>query len=237
VIAGRSYHSNPNWGTLVHQHSFPKEQYVMSELMTAVERPRATASPSSKVNPARELKSRNGSSKVTPKLSTKVFCTSFESRIGKIYVASTEKGVCKISVPHESHRAFFNWLSETFESESVVDNRSRNKDIIDQLNRYFNGKLVKFTCAVDLMGTPFQQHVWRELQRVGYGSTSTYQQIGRKVGHKNAAQAVGRAVSANPLPIIVPCHRILGADGSLTGYSCGIKTKEFLLRLEGAILI
>lgn len=171
------------------------------------------------------------------RVATKVYCTSFESRIGKIYVASSERGVCKISVPNETHKDFFNWLTVHYGSDAVVDNRSRNKDIIDQLNRYFNGKLVKFTCPIDLIGTEFQLRVWKELTRISYGSTVTYKQIARKISMPGASQAIGKANGANPLPIIIPCHRVLGAKSALVGYSCGIKTKEFLLRLEGAIIL
>lgn len=167
----------------------------------------------------------------------KVYCTSFDSRIGRIYVASTEDGVCKISVPKESRKDFFSWLKEHFDLDAVNDNRARNKDVIDQLSRYFNGKLAKFNLPLDLMGTPFQIRVWRELTRIPYGSTITYKSLAKRVLAPKAFQAVGRANGANPIPIIVPCHRVLGANGALVGYSCGIKTKEFLLRLEGAIML
>ncbi len=167
----------------------------------------------------------------------RVYCTSFDSRIGRIYVASTEEGVCKISVPKESRKDFFAWLKEHFDLDAVIDNRSRNKDIIDQLARYFNGKLAKFTCPIDLKGTPFQVRVWKELQKIPYGSTITYKHLARRVAAPKAFQAVGRANGQNPLPIIIPCHRVLGTNGALVGYSCGVKTKEFLLRLEGAILL
>lgn len=176
----------------------------------------------------------DGQGQPTP---TKVYCTSFESKIGRIYVASTEKGVCKISVPKESRKDFFDWLKRHFDIDDIIDNRSKNRDVIDQLIRYFNGKLAKFTCPVDLIGTPFQQRVWKELSRIPYGVTSTYKHISRKVSVPKAFQAVGRATGQNPLPIIIPCHRILGSNGALVGYSCGVKTKELLLRLEGAIII
>ncbi|MBI1805710.1 MAG: methylated-DNA--[protein]-cysteine S-methyltransferase [Ignavibacteria bacterium] len=171
------------------------------------------------------------------RVSTKVYCTSFDSRIGRIYVASTARGVCKISVPRESRKDFFDWLKDHFDQETVSDNRAKNKEVIDQLTRYFNGKLAKFTCPIDLMGTPFQVRVWKELAKIPYGSTITYKQLAKRVMTPRASQAVGRANGVNPLPIIIPCHRVLGSDGSLVGYSCGIKTKEFLLRLEGAIIV
>ena len=167
----------------------------------------------------------------------KVYCTSFDSRIGRIYVASTDNGVCKISVPTESRKDFFNWLKEHFDLEAVMDNRSRNKEVIDQLTRYFNGKLAKFTCPIDPLGTPFQVRVWKELTKIPYGTTITYKHLAKRVAAPKAFQAVGRANSENPLPIIIPCHRVLGSNGALVGYSCGVKTKEFLLRLEGAIML
>ncbi|MFI5251011.1 MAG: methylated-DNA--[protein]-cysteine S-methyltransferase [Bacteroidota bacterium] len=200
----------------------------------------ATLEPARVATAMRKVKSqgidRKGSI-LTNRIATKVYCTSFESRIGKIYVASSDRGVCKISVPKETHKDFFNWLNDHFNTDAVVDNRSKNKDIIDQLNRYFNGKLVKFTSPVDLIGTEFQLRVWKELTKISYGSTATYKQIAKRLSMPGATQAIGKANCANPLPIIIPCHRVLGAKGSLVGYSCGIKTKEFLLRLEGAIIL
>ncbi len=168
---------------------------------------------------------------------TKLFCTSFDSRIGRIYVASTEEGVCKISVPKESRKDFFDWVEQHFDLEAVVDNKIRNKEVIDQLTRFFNGKLAKFNCPIDLIGTPFQIRVWRELAKIPYGTTITYKQLAKRVSAPKAFQAVGRANGSNPLPIIIPCHRVLGSSGSLVGYSCGVKTKEFLLRLEGSIIL
>lgn len=178
-----------------------------------------------------------GGSSGKQRQTAKVYCTSFDSRIGRIYVASTEDGVCKISVPKESRKDFFGWLKENFDPETVSDNRARNKDVIDQLTRFFNGKLAKFTCPIDLIGTPFQIRVWNEVSKIPYGSTITYKHLAKRVGVPKATQAVGRANGANPLPIIIPCHRVLGSNGALVGYSCGVKTKEFLLRLEGAIIL
>ena len=168
---------------------------------------------------------------------TKIFCTSFETKIGNVYLASTEKGVCKISIPRESKKDFIRWLEQYFPLDDVVENRSRNKEVLDQLNRYLNGKLVSFNCDIDLRGTAFQLRVWKELSKITYGVVTSYKHIAKKVGVPEGFQAVGRAVGANPLPIVIPCHRVTGTDGSMTGYASGIKTKEFLLRLEGALLL
>jgi methylated-DNA-[protein]-cysteine S-methyltransferase len=166
-----------------------------------------------------------------------VYCTSFDSKIGLIYIASTDKGVCKISVPRQTKKDFFRWLRENFDDSEVVDNKSRNKEVMDQLNRYFNGKLAKFTCAVDMRGTPFQVRVWKELIKISYGTTISYKQLAKRLGTSRGFQAIGRANAANPVPIIVPCHRVLGTDGTLIGYASGVKTKEFLLKLEGSLMI
>jgi methylated-DNA-[protein]-cysteine S-methyltransferase len=166
-----------------------------------------------------------------------VYCTSFDSKVGLVYVASTDKGVCKISLPRQTKRDFIRWLNENFEDSEVVDNKSRNRDVMDQLNRYFNGRLAKFTCSLDVIGTPFQTRVWKELTKIPYGTTISYKQLAKRIGTSRGFQAVGRANAANPLPIILPCHRVLGTDGSLVGYASGIKTKEFLLKLEGALMI
>ncbi len=166
-----------------------------------------------------------------------VYCTSFDSRIGRIYVASTEKGVSKISMPKENRKDFFGWLKERFDPDCVTDNRSRNREVIDQLTRYFNGRLAKFSVSTDLMGTPFQIRVWKELAKIPYGTTITYKHLAKRVHAPKAFQAVGHANGTNPLPIIIPCHRVIGSDGSLVGYAYGVKIKEFLLRLEGAIIL
>jgi len=166
-----------------------------------------------------------------------VYCTSFESKVGLIYVASTDDGVCKVSVPRQSKREFFGWLHDHFDDSEVVEKRSRNKEVIDQLTRYFNGRLARFSVSTDLIGTPFQVRVWKELSKIPYGTTISYKQLAKRLGTSKGYQAIGRANASNPIPIIIPCHRVIGTDGSLVGYASGVKTKEFLLKLEGALMI
>jgi O-6-methylguanine DNA methyltransferase len=205
---------------------------MVNELET-LEAPRVAARKKIKVDGERKQEVERGAGTELEQ----VYCTSFDSRIGRIYVASTDRGVCKISLPKESRKDFFDWLKSHFDPEAVSDNRSRNKDVIDQFVRYFNGRLATFTVPVDPSGTPFQLRVWKELTKIPYGTTISYKQLAKRVSAARATQAVGRANGANPLPVIIPCHRVLGSDGALVGYSCGIKTKEFLLRLEGAIML
>lgn len=167
----------------------------------------------------------------------KIYTTSFSSKVGTIHVASTRKGVCRICIPGETRKEFLAWLAHHGEGAEIVESSTRNRRIADELNRYFDRRLVKFHSRIDPIGTPFQRRVWSELRKVPYGTTISYKDLANRVGTEGAYQAVGRANGANPLPIVIPCHRVLGIDDRLRGYAAGIKTKEFLLRLEGAIML
>jgi methylated-DNA-[protein]-cysteine S-methyltransferase len=103
-----------------------------------------------------------------------------------------------------------------------------------QLEQYFAGHRRSFDLALRLKGTPFQQRVWAELQRIPYGETLSYGELARRLGLSGGARAVGLANGSNPVPIIVPCHRVIGSDGSLTGFGGGLPIKRALLSLEGA---
>lgn len=103
---------------------------------------------------------------------------------------------------------------------------------IAQLNEYFDGKRNSFDLKLNPEGTDFQKEVWKELLKIPYGETRTYQQIANAIGDPGASRAVGNANNKNPIPIIIPCHRVLSSDGKLTGYAGGIQRKEWLLNHE-----
>jgi len=103
-----------------------------------------------------------------------------------------------------------------------------------QLTEYFNGKRHSFDLPLEPAGTPFQQQVWKELRGIPHGVTLAYADVARRVGRPTATRAVGAAVGRNPLTILVPCHRVLGQNGSLTGFAGGLERKETLLKLESA---
>jgi methylated-DNA-[protein]-cysteine S-methyltransferase len=105
-----------------------------------------------------------------------------------------------------------------------------------QLTAYFHGELKAFDLPLRLCGTEFQQRVWEELRRIPYGSTISYGELAQRVGNPNASRAVGLANGRNPISIVVPCHRVIGANGKLTGYSGGVARKEALLALEASVL-
>jgi methylated-DNA-[protein]-cysteine S-methyltransferase len=101
-----------------------------------------------------------------------------------------------------------------------------------QLEEYFAGERASFDLPVSPPGTPFQQGVWDELRRIGYGQTITYAELAARIGRPTAIRAAGAANGANPVSIVIPCHRVIGSNGSLTGYSGGLEVKRFLLDLE-----
>lgn len=106
----------------------------------------------------------------------------------------------------------------------------------DQLRAYFGGELTEFSLPLAPRGTPFQQRVWAAVRAIPYGTTTTYGRLAADLGNVQATRAVGSANGRNPISIIIPCHRLIGADGSLTGYGGGIERKQWLLALEGRAL-
>lgn len=104
-----------------------------------------------------------------------------------------------------------------------------------QLLAYFSGTLRTFTVPLEPVGTEFQRRVWDELLGIPFGATLTYRDVAQRTGHPNGVRAVGAAIGANPIAILVPCHRVIGSNGSLTGYAGGLEIKEKLLRLEGVL--
>ncbi len=167
---------------------------------------------------------------------SRIYCASFESPIGVIYIASTDKGLCKIALPKDGKSSFFSWIKDNFAPEGIVDDRKKNSNAIRQLNEYFIGKRTKFDLDIDLIGTNFQQRVWTEITRTPYGNVVTYKQIAKRI-HTLGFRAIGTTVGKNPVPIVIPCHRVVGSDSKLVGYAGGIRLKEYLLRLEGILLV
>lgn len=156
-----------------------------------------------------------------------------DSPVGKLLVAATDAGVCRISystddVPERLARDFG---VRVLRAPGPVD------DVRRQLDEYFEHRRIEFDLPLDLRAAPpFHREVLTELARVPYGETTTYGTLALRVGRPRAARAIGLAMNRNPIPIVLPCHRVLGSGGSLTGYAGGLDKKELLLRLEGAIL-
>jgi len=113
-----------------------------------------------------------------------------------------------------------------------IEDSSAFTEPLRQLRAYFAGELETFNLPLAPQGTPFQQKVWTELCEIPYGETISYGQLAQRIGNPNASRAVGLANGSNPIPIVIPCHRVIGADGKLTGYGGGLPIKEKLLALE-----
>lgn len=158
-----------------------------------------------------------------------------DSPVGPLLLAATGRGVCRIWFrpdPEEQLDA----LARTFGPRVLRSHRAVER-ADRQLAEYFDGRRDTFELDTDLRGVnPFAEQVLTELARVPFGETTTYGALAARVGRPKAARAIGTVMNRNPIPIVLPCHRVLGANGSLTGYAGGLPTKEHLLRLEGAIL-
>lgn len=152
---------------------------------------------------------------------TASYYSQHSSPLGNIIIAANEEAIIKVSFTEEN---------ESFPSpvpNSIIEN------CITQLNDYFKGHLTKFELPIKQEGTPFQQGVWKALLNVPYGKTESYLQLSQRLGNTKAIRAVGRANGKNDIAIIVPCHRIIGTNGSLVGYAGGKWRKKWLLEHEG----
>jgi methylated-DNA-[protein]-cysteine S-methyltransferase len=156
------------------------------------------------------------------------------SPLGLLFLARTERGLRFVDfLERKSLKRAFAAHAETIPDAKWEPSLLQLKPVVDQLDSYFCGNLTRFDLPLDLAGTDFQLKVWRALCRIPYGTTCAYGQIAKLLGQPGAARAVGLANNHNPVPIIVPCHRVIGADGSLTGYGGGLPRKRKLLDLEG----
>lgn len=160
----------------------------------------------------------------------------FKSSWGWMGISETSKGVDLVALPKGSKQAIESDLRSVSGESFEVGASARLEEARRQLLGYLEGKRDTFTVPLDLSrGTPFQRRVWRVLQRVPYGKLRSYQWIASRVGGRHYARAVGSAVGANPVPVVIPCHRIVAQDASLGGFSCGLPMKRKLLRLEGTL--
>jgi methylated-DNA-[protein]-cysteine S-methyltransferase len=145
----------------------------------------------------------------------------YESPLGPLTIEAGPRGLTALSFPGRG---------------GPRDERRRDPaalaDAVAQLDAYFAGERQRFDLALDLHGTPFQRRVWDELQRLPFGTTATYGELAAAVGRPDIVRGVAAAVGRTPVPIVVPCHRVVGADGTLTGYGGGLQRKATLLDLE-----
>jgi len=156
-----------------------------------------------------------------------------DTPVGPLYLAASERGLCAISFRRSVDHFLRGVERRGFRPEHGPD---RVRDSVSQLREYFAGERRRFDIAVDLAGqTPFQLQVLEATAKVPAGKVASYADIAQAIGKPRATRAVGAALGQNPVPIVVPCHRIIGSDGGLHGYGGGLDIKEKLLRLEGAL--
>jgi methylated-DNA-[protein]-cysteine S-methyltransferase len=153
--------------------------------------------------------------------------------IGKLLIGSSDGRLCLLWFgTNEVGRSVEDLISKKLDAEFV----ERNDDVLEktrkQVDEYFNGNRKEFDVPLLMIGTDFQRRVWKALIRIPYGATSTYGRIAEDIGIPKAVRAVGGAAGANPISIIIPCHRVIGSNGGLVGYGGGLHLKKWLLRLE-----
>lgn len=150
--------------------------------------------------------------------------TTIPSPLGEILLVRNEQGLTHLNFQEGTHPLPVDpaWRQDN----------GAFRDTIAQLEAYFAGELREFALPLAPQGTPFQLAVWQALQTIPYGRTLTYSQLAQQIGKPKAVRAVGAANGRNPIPLIIPCHRVIGADGSLIGYGGGLPIKEALLNLE-----
>lgn len=171
------------------------------------------------------------------KFSSPLVQSSFHSPLGHIILAATDKGLAGLWFEGQRHLPpeLIAFTAQGGPSGWPVDDTHPVLEAArSQLADYFDGRRSSFDLPLDLSyGTAFQQAVWQALLAIPQGETTSYGEIGRRIGNPAAVRAVGAAVGRNPVSIVVPCHRVMGASGSLTGYAGGLHRKEALLQLEG----
>jgi methylated-DNA-[protein]-cysteine S-methyltransferase len=151
----------------------------------------------------------------------------YQSPHGRMLLVATEDGICGIFFHGQKY------FPEKDKTWKYKPDHVPLKQAKRELTEYFTGKRRRFNVALDPDGTPFQRSVWKAISRVAFGRTTTYGALAAKAGCPGSARAAGAATGRNPISIVVPCHRIMGANGSLTGYAGGLQRKRALLALEG----
>jgi methylated-DNA-[protein]-cysteine S-methyltransferase len=165
---------------------------------------------------------------------SEVHTSFFEQR--PFIIAATKKGLCHILWPGQPLAELERWANRHWNAIQLVKDEQITRSYVQQLQEYFQGKRTAFTVSLDLYGTSFQIAVWKALQQIAFGQTVSYGEIAEAIGNPRSVRAVGRAVGANPVPMVVPCHRVIGKNRTLTGFGGGLDTKKKLLHLEGVYI-
>jgi O-6-methylguanine DNA methyltransferase len=153
--------------------------------------------------------------------------------LGQFGAVLSPTGLCRLTFPADPFSLCEAWAQRWLGGARRAPDTRRLADLSGQLTAYLDGSLTEFSVPLDLRGTPFQRRVWQALLTIPHGQTRSYAALAAAIGLPGAVRAVGTANGANPVPVIVPCHRVIGSDGTLTGYGGGLPLKQYLLQLEG----
>jgi len=160
----------------------------------------------------------------------KIFYTTFENPVCEITITGNKSGISSIQLNRNKGGKNYNIPADWKRDNKYFANA------VKQIKEYFAGERFLFDIKLNLQGTDFQKRVWHQLLKIPFGETRSYKDIASAIGLPKASRAVGAANGKNPISIIVPCHRVIGSNGKLTGYAGGLKTKRYLLELEASIL-
>lgn len=166
-----------------------------------------------------------------------VYWTLLKHSQWNMYIAATTEGLCYIGSPNAPFEELVTWVKKWIPSYTLSEEASILQPYTMELVDYLKELRKDFSLPIDLHGTPFQQSVWKALQEIPYGQTVSYSDIAKRIEKPAAVRAVGTAIGANPVLIIVPCHRVIAKTGKLGGFRAGLEMKEELLRVENSILI
>jgi len=161
-----------------------------------------------------------------------IYWTLFTHEAWSIHIAATTEGLCFIGSHNESIEELVRWANTRFPGIALLENDELLRPYTLELAEYFQGSRKQFNIPFDYQGTAFQQDVWKALCEIPYGETKSYSDIANQIQRPAAVRAVGAAIGANPILITIPCHRVIGKNGSLTGYRGGMEMKTKLLQLE-----
>ena len=160
---------------------------------------------------------------------------SINTRLGKFSILEKKEKVIYIGLPNCKNSVIKKWCKNHIQSGKIIDTESGQTDIDNQINDFLNGKKQSLTFPYKLFSTPFRKKVLEPVSKIPYGQTRSYKKIAMDINSPNAVRAVGGANGSNPLPLVIPCHRVIAQDGSLGGYGGGLDLKLKLLELEGWI--
>lgn len=161
-----------------------------------------------------------------------IYWTLFTHNDWKIYIAATKNGLCFVGSQKETLNELIEWATKRFTNVELVENNHTLEPYMNEIKEFLEGNRQHFSIPMDFHGTPFQLAVWNALFEIPFGETKTYAEIASKIHNPKAVRAVGSAIGKNPLLIIIPCHRVIGKNGTLTGYRGGFEMKKMLLRIE-----